>query len=179
MPSATILLIPVIYVSAVIKYSIHSSRTLAPFGAARRYITQRGESNVYSPRCVKEHQYTLLYTEGIKWRNECSGTMRLKVLNWAVRRTYRSGDLSPNYVNPFQPIAEKQYEKTPYNQISNYASGSTVQISSEVSDNASTALPDLSAPFGAPKEPTVEGTFGSEHRVFESILCSFGSRRFK
>ena len=46
-------------------------------------------------------------------------------------------------------------KKTPYNQISNYASGSTVQISSEVSDNASTALPDLSAPFGAPKEPTV------------------------
>ena len=46
-------------------------------------------------------------------------------------------------------------KKTPYNQISNYASGSTVQISLEVSDNASTALPDLSAPFGAPKEPTV------------------------
>ena len=37
--TATILLIPVIYLSAVIKYSIHSSRTLAPFGAARRYIT--------------------------------------------------------------------------------------------------------------------------------------------
>ena len=44
-------------------------------------------------------------------------------------------------------------KKTPYNQISNYASGSTVQISLEVSDNASTALTDLKPTVS--KEPTV------------------------
>ena len=58
-------------------------------------------------------------------------------------------------------------KKTPYNQISNYASGSTVQISLEVSDNASTALPDLSAPRGTSVR---KRTFGSEHRRL-NLFC--------
>ena len=47
-------------------------------------------------------------------------------------------------------------KKTPYNQISNYASGSTVQISLEVSDNASTALTGLKPTVA--KEPSVPNT---------------------
>ena len=89
----------------------------------------------------------------------CYGTLRWKY--WTGPSVGRTGRViyHPTMLIHFSPLLKSNMKKTPYNQISNYASGSTVQISLEVSDNASTALPDL--------KPTVskEPTFSKEPSV--------------